>query len=73
MLTRVNFRFPEDSDVRYVDRVPPPGSFILSHGKKWLVTEVSEDAGGYCITLAPTKRPTRPDALRRGWALSARR
>jgi hypothetical protein len=47
MLIRVNFQFPDHSEVRYVDEVPLRGSSLRSHGSKWFVKDVNRDFGSY--------------------------
>jgi hypothetical protein len=56
MLIRVNFRFPNYSELRYVEEVPTLGASIRSNGMTWFVARVEQDeAGSYSILLLGTK------------------
>ena len=70
MLVRVNYRFPEHSELRYLDHVPMEGSAVRSKGATWYVHGVRRDAaGGYTVTVAATA-PI-PVALERRHSLAA--
>jgi hypothetical protein len=57
MRIRVQFKFPDREEVRFVDRVPSRGNFIRSHGATWLVTDVADEGGGsYSVTLLGTPK-----------------
>lgn len=52
MRVRVNFRFPNGDELRYLERAPRPGSVIQHRGAHWVVTDVDLDtAGGYTVGL----------------------
>jgi len=52
MLIRVDFRFPDHSEVRYIDQVPMRGCTLRSQGNKWLVKGVNRDVNGcYSVSL----------------------
>jgi hypothetical protein len=64
MSTRVTFRFPGDSLIRYVDRVPVRGDRVRDvHGRRFVVaTSEPDDAGGSiarCVTPVGYTRETR--------------
>jgi hypothetical protein len=55
MLIRVNFQFPNHSELRYVEEVPMRGSSVRSQGASWVVAEVEEDVtGSYSLRLVST-------------------
>jgi hypothetical protein len=63
MLVRVNFRFPDGDEVRYLQRAPSLDSVIHGHRAEWVVTDVDLDTtGGYTIGL----RKSDKRSIRRG-------
>jgi hypothetical protein len=56
MLIRVNFQFPDGSEIRYVERLPMQGGVVLHDRTTWFATEIDPDeSGGYNVRLMPTK------------------
>ena len=49
VLQRVAFRFGEDTEVHYLDRLPTPGGRV-THGRElWIVTRVGADSVGALV------------------------
>jgi hypothetical protein len=62
MLMRVNFRFPDGDELRYLARAPSHGSVVHHDDSEWIVTDVDLDTtGGYTIGV----RRKRKSAIRR--------
>jgi hypothetical protein len=50
-LTRVSFRCPTQTEVRYVEKLPVGGQVITMGGQQWVVSEISGDeAGGFTVS-----------------------
>ena len=57
MLVRVDYQFPDRSEVGYVERPPDEGSTFKRHGVTWHVETVDLDTtGGYIVRLSPARR-----------------
>lgn len=57
MLIRVNYEFPDRSEVRYLERAPREGSTFLHDGVRWHVETVDLDTtGDYVVRLTPVRR-----------------
>jgi hypothetical protein len=56
--TQVVFRFGEDTEVRYVERVPERGERVMHHGGAWEVAtiEIRGDYKTTCILLPASAR-----------------
>jgi hypothetical protein len=48
-LRRVTFRFGRDMDVRYLPAIPEPGELVTRRDELWVVSHVSDDAGGTTV------------------------
>jgi hypothetical protein len=57
MLIRVDYQFPDRSEIRYLDRAPSEGSIVRQSGVTWHVDSVDLDTtGGYIVRLSPARR-----------------
>ena len=54
MARQAVFRFPDRTEIRYLDTLPETGEVVASAGVVWVVTCVQEDVGGFpACTLVP--------------------
>ena len=57
MLIRVDYQFPEGSEIRYDERAPSEGSTVRHNGVTWRVDIVDVDTtGGYIVRLSLARR-----------------
>jgi hypothetical protein len=61
-LKRVTLQFPDNSEIRYLERLPSPGERVKDTlGRWWVVSDVDNDTlGGYVVTCE-RRVPSRPN------------
>jgi hypothetical protein len=66
MSIRVQYQFPNRSEVRIVERAPTEGSILRTYGQTWHVETVDLDStGGYIVRLSPARRAGEPGGEQR--------